>query len=352
MGRLPTAWDLTAADVNGVLFGAVADFTWQLKDDALILIPVSGTAVTIMLGTLSVAELASRIENVPGFFVRTPISAKVQAASALTLLEGNGGVTGAAGYSFPSRPNADTVAVTGSVTWASSGYPFQTLRLFTNPNWALMSIFRSELEIAGSSVQDAPKQMCVPTAEGAWLDYLGSIFGGITRATGETDGLYGPRIISTILRPACNNKAIELAILNYTGQSSQVKDATNNAGEFNTYNGNNTHNGGIYYDSQPNIPQYGLFDLSVNYDQSSVFLTPTEFNAALLSLVSSLRAAGTYLRNFVVDPVSSEYEDSDVVTSDGVTALEYTWDTQFNGVRRYDGSVTYLGDGRTNETLE
>lgn len=352
MGRLPSSWDTTPGEANGFQFGAMVDFTWHLKNDTLTLTPVSGAIVSIALGTLSVADLVSQIEAASGFFVRTPISAAVQAASALTLMEGNGSVTGTTGYAFPARSSADTVAVKGAALWASSSYPFQTVSMFTNPNWALMSVLRSEVEIAGESVKAAPAQMCVPTAEGDWLDYLGTIFGGITRATGESDPLYGPRIISTILRPACNNKAIELAILNYTGQSCRVTDAVNAGSAADTYSGVNTHDGGIDYDSSANVPQYGLFDLAANYDPSSAMQSPTDFTATLRTMANSLRAAGTYLRNLVVDPDGPTYSDSDVVTSDGAALLTYAWNTQFNGARNYDASATYRVAGTTDETLE
>lgn len=352
MSRLPSAWDASPGAVKGLQFGATGDFTWLLADDALTLTPAGGAAVTIALGTLSISDLAAQIAATAGFFVRQPISAAVQAASALTLMAGSGSVTGAAAYAFPAQSRMNTVAVSGVASWCSADYPFQQLNMVTNPNWALLDILRSETEVAAASVLAAPAQMCVPTAEGEWLDYLGSVFGGIGRDSGESDALYGPRIIATILRPACNNKAIELAILNYTGQTSRVTDAVNAVAATDIYNGANAYNGGIEYSSSLEAPEYCLFDLAANYDPATAMQGPTDFEATLRAMVNSLRAAGTFLRNLVVDPDGPTYEDTDVATQDGQTSLTLGWSTAFNGARNYDGSATYLGDGTTTEELE
>ncbi|MCE2580796.1 hypothetical protein LDL36_20555 [Komagataeibacter sp. FNDCR1] len=349
LGRLTRAYDISARGRQALSFGATLDFGWAVEDDALVLSPSGRGTVTIALTDLTVMGLALAIGAVPGFFVLNDIGANVSAMSALRCIVGSGSVAGSAGYRFSDTAYLGGNACLGGVLWVDASYPLQILTVFTSDNWGLLDGPRAELQAARNLIRIAPDQMAIPTAEDEWLDYLGAMYGNISRNPGEPDITYGVRIISTILRPACNNKAIELAITAYSGQSVRVTNSAQAPTSAVIYDGTDRFDGSQKYDNPATVPIYGLFDIAANYDVNASGVSPTDFKAAIIWIANSLRAAGTYLRNTVIDNTDPALTDSDPVTSDSQFALTEAWDTIYNGVRQYDGSAAFRGQATVSD---
>ncbi|GAN83793.1 hypothetical protein F1645_16405 (plasmid) [Novacetimonas hansenii] len=344
LGRLTRAYDVSPRGRQALSFGAMLDFGWELADDALVLSPSGRGTVTITLTDLTVMGLAMAISAVPGFFVLNDIGANVSAMSALRCIVGTGSVTGSAGYRFSDTAYPGGNDCLGGALWVDASYPLQTLTVFTSDNWGLLDGPRAELQAARDLIRIAPNQMAIPSAEDDWLNYLGAIYGNIARNTDEPDVTYGARIISTILRPACNNKALELAIEAYSGQSARVTNSAQAPATSVVYGGTFRFDGSQTYDNPATTPIYGLFDIAANYDTAASGVSPTDFRAAIIWIANSLRAAGTYLRNTVIDNADPALTDADPVTSDSAFALTEAWNTTYDGVRKYDGSAAFRGE--------
>ena len=85
------------------------------------------------------------------------------------------------------------------------------LYVYTSLLWAIMGAYGIELALARAAIQELPDQMALPTAREDWLDLLGTWY-GVARKAAETDNDYSNRIIADVIKPKCNNIAIQDAL--------------------------------------------------------------------------------------------------------------------------------------------
>jgi hypothetical protein len=231
-------------------------------------------------------------------------------------------------------------------------------------------------------------------AQASAASYIPTAASAVTRAADivsvsdpEVDALYGPRIITEVLRPRGNNVAMEAAIAAFTGQAAHVTDVVVFDGLTPAYNALITHNSAQTHNSVSR-PEYGLFDVIVGFDLLGAD-TPDVFLAAAREVVDRIRDAGTHLRSLslagaeITDSVSAPVDDAgvnlvvdaaltDTVTEpnetvviavnmtalidasdapvDGDLDLTITRNYLHNASRTYNGSIPHEG-GVSAETL-
>jgi hypothetical protein len=253
---------------------------WTVSQDTLTLTVTGGAGASVAydLTAYSLESLVAAIAGRTGFSVDflDPERAKL---SAVVLLDGAGDL---------SQPNGG----------ALFGY--------TSLLWAFLEAYARELGALHDAVAQVPAQMSTTTAEGPWLDELGSYY-DVPREVGETDPLYGPRIIAQVLRPVSNNVAIENAIQEFTGQPCTVVDVV-------VYSGGQLYNGTVNFDGTINYdalspPHYGLFDVTIGYDLISGGDIST-FTDTVQAIVERLRSAGTHLRSLALAGATTPISES------------------------------------------
>lgn len=249
---------------------------------------------------------------------------------------------------------------------------------YTSLLWAVLEAIAVQLGKLEKQIILAPDQMSIGTAEGMWIDEIGGYF-GVLRETGESDEVYGPRIIAEVVRPRSNNIAIESAIQAYTSQVATVVDVELPGYTGPLYNGAIDYDGTSYHDST-GTTFYGLFDVAYAYDLLNGG-DLTDFQNSVRALIGRLRAAGTHLRalalqtsavndDFVNAPVDSmaavvvnsimadtrsaptetmstiaaKATLSDALTSPTEDAgLEVGLNYTYSGLRSYNGKIIYAG---------
>ena len=150
---------------------------------------VSSAAMTTWIespawnSSITIGELAAYLTLQAGYTVQSANNGLLD-LSALALLDGDGD---------QDASNGDYLMAYGSLMRA----------------W--LDAEAVELEQARIAITEMLRQMTVTTAESEWLDELGGYY-AVPRNFGETDGRYGPRIITEVLRPRGNNICIEDAI--------------------------------------------------------------------------------------------------------------------------------------------
>lgn len=167
------------------------------------------------------------------------------------------------------------------------------LYAWSNLLFAYLMPMAAELDQAQVQIGNMLLQMETQTAEGEWLDFIGSYY-GVPRKVGEADRPYGERIIVEVLRPRANNNAIALAIEEATGQPTEVIDVNAWGNVIPAHNSFYSHNSAITHNSTAN-PIYGLFDVETAFDLLGT-VTPDAYQAVVAELVSRMRDAGTHLR--------------------------------------------------------
>lgn len=336
--------------------------TWRVADAVLTTAVVggSGASLSVDLSQYTVSGLAAFLNSLPGYAVEYLDGGEGSALGARILLDGSG----------------DQDASNGDHLYG-----------YTSVLWSFFESLASELTEARRQIQNMLLQMSTRTAEDVWLDELGGYY-GIPREVGERDDLYGPRIIAEVLRPRGNNVAIEMAIKVFTGQDTTVTDVTVDGPANPRFDGSYRFNGGWTFNPSAE-PIYGLFDVEFGYDlihggDVSSFLRTIE------ALINRLRDAGTHLRSLSL--VGSALEDgaaapvegamtlaahadwlespsapSEIVTAavhmaalgdlcfppvdeDGMS-LSITTDFRFNGIRAFNGDLTFRGGLTTVETV-
>lgn len=242
----------------------------------------SGQAITANLRDYTIAQLAAFVAAQPGYTV-----------------EYENGQFGAVGAHVLLDVVTDQDTSNGDHLYA-----------YTSLLYAFLEAYAEELTTARHQVRQAIRQMAVPTAEGEWLDEIGSYF-SVYRASGEPDSQYGPRIIAEVLRPKGNNIAIEEAIRIATGVPANVTDA-----ELQT---DIDIGGGTLADS------YGLFDIEADIDLDT-FDDPEligQFASRVYNLIDVFRDAGTHLRNVSVNITSRAVQTIAMATVSGVDSEIY-----------------------------
>ncbi|RKP44687.1 hypothetical protein [Pararobbsia silviterrae] len=336
-----------------------SDLAWVVADDVLTLTPTGGqaSALTVDLSAYTLLQLVQYLASEPGYNL-SALSSDYRDLSSLVLLDGSGAVS------------AGTNTLTG----------------YTNVLYALMEANARELQTAHDAIDTLPDQMATTTAAGDFLDLLGSYY-NVPRATGELDAVYGPRIIATVLRPASNNVALEMAIETYTGQSATVTDVVTSGVTGSVYNSDHDFDGSIDYNAvSTNV--YGLFDVSYAYDLINGG-DLTSFQTTVVSLINTLRAAGTHMRSIALtgsvlsdtltpptdsfhtlgvgvpfaDTLTSPTESMSVMPtrlaqlSDTLTtptdaaSMTVSYNYDYSGLRSYNGVIEHLGGFAITEDL-
>ena len=292
--------------------------TWTVADGRLTTVVVggSGAPLDIDLSGYTVATLSNYLATRPGYSIPVVTSdSALLGLSARALLDGSKDIA------------------------ASNG---DHLEAYTSVAWAWMDAAASELHVIGSAIAQAPRMMAVPTAEGEWLDELGSYY-AVPRTDGEADAQYAARMIATIGRPLGNNVAMEAAINIVTGGlQADVTDAP--AEPFTTpYAGTS----------------YGLFDVVYSIaldgdDDLNVYIDRVR------AVVESYRDAGTHLKSITASGALADTYDTNTQASDSGLAVDvgvFAEETvqlegkRHNGKYRRDGSFlaewggTYSYDG-------
>lgn len=283
---------------------------WTVADGVLTLTPAStlgATPASIDLSTVTIAALATRLASL-GYLVPVANIA-LSTYSALVLMDGSG----------------DTFTSDGDALWA-----------WTDWHYGFLDAAAAELDLAVQNIQRIPLEMATTTADGEWLDSLGTLY-AVPRMAGETDGSYGPRIIAEVLRPKSNNKAMELLIQAVTGQSVTVTDVSENSPPFPQHNGAVKRDGTYHYTSITGV-LYGLFDVVVGYDLLGGS-DPATFEATCAALANRIRAAGTYLRSLSL--TGSILSDAVPAPADGGDSLTLTYAWRRDGTVRYGGQVQH-----------
>jgi hypothetical protein len=325
LGYLNRVFNKDPAQVPALSIAYAGSMSWEVCDDTLTTVASSsGASLSIPLAGYTISALAAFISAQSGYSA-TCSAGPISNISALALLNSS-----------------------GSLIQGQSA----SLGAYTSTLYAYMDAAAAELKLAAQQIAALPLEMSTTTAEGVWLDLLGSYY-KVPRNPGEMDGAYGPRIIATVLRPIGNNVAIAMAITALTGQPSSVTDTVTTTVPLN-----------------PNL--IGLFDVDVGYNLLGAD-NITAFVATVTALVAVIRDAGTHLNSVSVsgsvltDTVPNAPTDDDTgdmlinvgvsfadsVPSEPTDSASLVWvqSTTYNGLRNYDGSVTYNSGGVTTEPL-
>lgn len=334
--------------------------TWEVADGVLTTAVVGGhgAGLSIDLAGYTLATLVSFIAAQPGY-TTTYVNPDSKGLSALVLLDAAGDI---------SAPDGGSLYGYSSVLWA------------------YMEANAAELKEAEAAIQSLTSEMQTTTADGDWLDLLGSYY-KVPRLTGELDASYGPRIIATVIRPASNNVAIEAAIEQWTGQQATVTDVVLRGVTGNVYNGAHVYDGSIKHNAV-NTNVYGLFDVTYAYDLVNGG-DLSQFQKIVVSLVNTLRAAGTHLRSIALSgsaladtltpptdsfgglAVGMDINDSLISPTESMSpvavkladfadaltpptdaeSITISYNYAHNGVRRYNGVIAHMGGQVVTESL-
>lgn len=274
------------------------DMVWTVSDRVLTTSVTggSGTNLTINLADHSIRTLVDYINAQPGYSVPFSCAEPERSLSAAVLLDGSNN---------QGASNGDHL----------SGY--------TSLLHAYMESAAIELKEAKLAIAEMIKQMSVPTAEGEWLDEIGSYY-HVPRLAGETDALYGPRIIVEVLRPRGNNIAIEMAIESATnGFKSSVDDSP-----LTTISTYLRRDGYVKFDGQYQRglltrSHYAQFDVNAEFDLLSAE-SISDLMVRIRAAVEKFRDAGTRMRQVTLTGSLSDKAPSlgsDVFTNAGVINL-------------------------------
>lgn len=362
--RLHRVFDLDPARFLALRFDSTTGpMRWKVADARLTTSGVTApaTPLDLDLTQYTIAGLANEIAARTGYEVHYLADPDLANLSARCLIDGNGD---------PAESNGDHLY----------GY--------TSLVWAYMEAMALELGEAEAQIPEALKQLSLKTAEGAWLDEIGGYY-GVAREVGEPDSVYGPRIVAEVLRPRCNNVAIEAALLTYTGQAATVRDVTQAQDVVPMYDASWDHDATIQH-GPGSVLRYGLFDVEYSQDVFSGG-SSAAFTASVRAVIERLRAAGTQLRALVlrepavVDAWPFEPDDGvdfpiavapaladavDMATESDLAAslamqlgtdaapsaadtlvVQAAYGHLYNAVRRYDGAIRHNGGAGQAETL-
>lgn len=247
--------------------------TWKIEDAVLTTTVTggSGSSQVVDLANFNLAQLANYFAALPGYSVPFQIIGSASTLGARVLMDGVG----------------DQAQSNGDHLYA-----------YTSLTWAYLEACSYELKNAREQIYQMLRQMVVPTAEDEWLDEIGDYY-NVKRQDGEEDNVYGPRIIYEVIRPRNNNKAIELAISNATGGlPSKVTDVTIPGDISPTYNGEIIHDGVRLYNATGTYRR-NLFDVEYSFDLEGSE-DVSQFQARVIGIIDQFRAAGTHLRQILL----------------------------------------------------
>lgn len=304
LGFMNRVFDKDPAAVLALRLNYDGAMQWKIEDGRLTtqVVGGSGGPLSINLSDYTIATLVALLGSQPGYSVPYQDTSSLSGKGALTLIDGTGN---------QSQSNGDH------------------LNSYTSVLWSWLESVSSELGIASAQIVQMLRQMVIGTAEGEWLDEFGSYY-DIPRIFGETDAVYGARIIASVGRPRGNNVALEMAINTVTGGlQADVSDYTTPTPFTTPYNGTS----------------YGLFDViySVALDGDEDL---SVYTGRVSSIVESFRDAGTHMRTILINGVLSDtYPFSSITEVESPLDIEFLDLTESAalGLKRHDG--TYRRDG-------
>lgn len=288
LSRLTRKYDKTAGPALALrLSYLTGQMTWEIADDVLTTSVIGGVGVNLSvdLTQYTIGSLATFLAGQPGYVVLY-LDFNYANLSALALVQAEGDIN---------TSNGDHMFVG------------------TNPNWSLFAAYASELSTARAAVQAAPAEMATTTADGYWLDYLGSYY-AVPRELGEPDQIFGPRIAAEVILPRQNNVAIEIALQEATGQPATCTDAVVFGNPLPVFDGSIAFDGTHFFNASA-ARIYNLFDISIGYALTGR-QTPSDYADMVRRQIDRLRAAGTHLRNLTFAP--SVMSDSVRAVSDAL----------------------------------
>lgn len=339
--------------------------TWSVADGILTTAISGGIGVplSVNLSNYTISTLVSYLAAQPGYTVAYVDTSDNSKLSANVLLDAVG--------------NQDSS--NGDHLYAYSASLFAYLETLSN-----------ELKQASDQIVQMLRQLSSTTAEGEWLDEIGSYY-GIPRLSGEQDSVYSRRIISEVLLPRGNAMAISASLSATLGFNIDVTDVVVYSGGAGAikYDGTFNFDGSQHFNST-GAPTYGFFDASFPYDLLSG-VDYAGYTAMLRLMIANIRDAGTQLRalvllgtaplidtassgidsgfsalgaNLITDDIAvgpseilSDFPVSLQALSDGAASgsdaanLTVTTTTTFNGFRKFDGSTYYSSGSPFTEAL-
>lgn len=296
MGRLTRRYDQSPAPILGLRLSYLnGGMTWSIANDTLTTQVTGGVGqnLSVDLSQYTVTTLATYLASQPGYVVLYLDDSGLSAISALGLVEGSGDI---------SLSNGDHLFIA------------------TNPIWAYMSACGKELDLARAAIAALPAEMATTTADGEWLDLLGSYY-AVPRQLNEPDNQYSPRIPAEVILPRQNNVAIELALTAATGQPATVTDAIVYGAPRPNFDASIKFDATHFFNAVAGRV-YNLFDLTIGYALLGN-TTPDDYLAVVRAQVDRLRAAGTHLRLITLAP--SVLGDTVPAPAD---SLKETWVTR------------------------
>lgn len=298
LGYLPRSFDRDPEAFTGITIQNATALTWQVEDGVFYTTVGGVPDLELDLSTLTLQTLVNAINAGVGYTAALGTIGE-GATGALVLIEASG--------------DAGT-AVSKVLGYRSLIYPF------------FEGVAR-ELTLARAAIAQMLTQLNPADAIGEWLDlWLARVLGG-TRETGEIDADLQDRIIRETLRIRCNNRALEQAVEDVTGQVVDVIEIpwALPGGVVHTYGGpgwnatQTTNNGGArlapgftvdagvvamfglptlpdgrpaWGDPSYGVPMQGVF--AVVFDAAAT----CEQRAAVLAVIEKMRAGGTYWLTF------------------------------------------------------
>lgn len=275
LGRLTRKYDRTPDAVLALrLSYSGGSMVWTIADDTLTTAVVGGMGsnLSVDLTQYTLNTLAIFLAGQPGYSVLYLDQTGYANQGAIALVDGSKDIT---------STNGDHILVA------------------RNPNWAYMNAAAKELSLARIAIQAAPAEMSTTTADGEWLDVLGSYY-GVPRELDEQDETYSPRIPAEVILPRQNNTAIELALQAATGQIGVCTDAVVYGNPLPIFDGSIAFDGRHFFNASA-ARIYNLFDLVIGYALEGN-QTPNDYLTTIRAQVDRLRAAGTHLRNLTLGP--------------------------------------------------
>jgi hypothetical protein len=239
--------------------------TWVIADAQMTLSVAGSVVAVINLSNYTLAGLVTVIAGLGGVSV-TQLDGSRAKLSARVLMDG-----------------------TGDTGQSDGGRIFG----YTSLLWSYIEAVADELGQAETQIENLPNQMQVTTASGSWLDEIGSYY-NVGRNVGESDTIYGARIIAEAVRPRGNGIALENAIMATTGLISDVPDVSSYGALFPLYDGVINYDGSQVHNAAPQAV-YCLFDTFFAFNM----VGPgdlTAMVAAVRAIIKKSRDAGMHLR--------------------------------------------------------
>lgn len=249
---------------------------WSIADDILTTTVAAagpGVSLSVDLSQYTLSTLAVFLGSQPGYAVLYLDQTGSSGLSALALVPASGDIA---------TSNGDHIYVA------------------QNPNWTHLAAIAKELELVATAIALGPLEMQTTTADGTWLDVLGSYY-AVPRQLGEQDAQYSPRIPAEVILPRQNNTAIAAALEASTAQIATVVDAPIFGHPQPAYDGEIAFSGAPHFFNASAALILNLFDVSIGYAILGG-LSPDDFLVLIRRQIDRLRAAGTHLRNLTMTP--------------------------------------------------